>query len=148
MLYKTLRDLQVSRPGDTAPYPTTMVKVKVVKVGHTATFTNSNGDRGQIMNFSVADTTEAMLATLSDETKFNQIREGRSLTIRNFLVKGNRIIFSRQSKIMAGQAVAVPPNLASRGHTLIVPASPTKTLKEVMESSNKDVLTVHGEVIK
>ncbi|XP_061170615.1 uncharacterized protein LOC133179999 [Saccostrea echinata] len=145
MQHKTLRELQGSKPGDTAPYPTAMVKVNVVKVGHTATFTNSSGEKGQIINFSV---TEAMVATLSDESKFNQIREGRSLTIRNFLVKGSRLVLSKQSKIMAGQAVPVPPTLAAKGITVIMPPSPTKSLKEVLQAPIKSLLTVQGEVIK
>lgn len=92
MQYKTLRELLSWKAGDAAPYPTAMVKVCVIKVGQTATFTSSHGEKGQMMNVSVADDTEAMTATLSDETKFNQIRERRSLTLRNFLVKGTHCL--------------------------------------------------------
>lgn len=52
-----------------------------VIVGHTATFTNNHGEKGQMLNFSVVGGTEAMVATLIDETKVTQIREGRSLTL-------------------------------------------------------------------
>ena len=58
-----------------------------VKVGHTASFTSSSEDKAAMLNFSVSDGTEAMIATLSDESQFGKVSEGRSLTIRNFLVK-------------------------------------------------------------
>ena len=82
-----------------------MVKVNVVKVGHTASFTSSSEDKAAMLNFSVSDGTEAMIATLSDESQFGKVREGRSLTIRTFLVKGNRLVLSKMTKIMAGQTI-------------------------------------------
>ena len=91
-----------------------MVKVNVVKVGHTASFTSSSGDKAAMLNFSVSDGTEAMIATLSDESQFGKVREGRSLTIRNFLVKVNRLVLSKMTKIMAGQTTQVP-EILTRG---------------------------------
>lgn len=70
MQYKTPKELLSCKAIDSAPYPTTMVRVCVIKVGHTATFNSSNGEKGQMLNFSAPDATEAMTATLSDETKF------------------------------------------------------------------------------
>lgn len=148
MQYKTLKELLSTKTGDSAPYPTTMVKVCIIKVGHIATFTSSNGEKGQMLNFSVADGTEAMTATLSDETKFSQIREGRSLTLRNFLIKGTRLVLSKQTKIMAGQMVTVPKELSIKGTSLITPQSPQKTLKEILDAPVKSIWTVQGEVVK
>lgn len=144
MQYKTLKELLSCKAGDAAPYPTIMVRVCVIKVGHTATFNSSNGEKG----FSVADATEAMTATLSDETKFSQIREGRSLTLRNFLVKGTRLVLSKQTKIMAGQMVTVPKELSLKGISLITPQSPKKSLKEILDAPVKSISTVQGEVVK
>ena len=112
MQHRTLKELQKSK-GD-SPYPTTMVKVNVVKVGHTASFTSSSEDKAAMLNFSVSDGTEAMIATLSDESQFGKVREGRSLTIRNFLVKVNRLVLSKMTKIMAGQTTQVP-EILTRG---------------------------------
>lgn len=89
-----------------------------------------------------------MTATLSDETKFNQIREGRSLTLRNFLVKGTRLVLSKQTKIMAGQMVTVPKELSLKGIGLITPQSPKKSLKEILDAPVKSISTVQGEVVK
>lgn len=55
MQYKTLNELLSCKAGDTAPYPTAMVKVYVIKVGQTATFTSSHGGKGQMLNVNVAD---------------------------------------------------------------------------------------------
>lgn len=148
MQYKTLKELLSCKAGDAAPYPTTMVRVCVIKVGHTATFNSSNGEKGQMLNFSVADATEAMTATLSDETKFSQIREGRSLTLRNFLVKGTRLVLYKQTKIMAGQMVTVPKELSLKGIGIITPQSPKKSLKEILDAPVKSISTVQGEVVK
>lgn len=146
MQHRTLKELQKSK-GD-SPYPTTMVKVNVVKVGHTASFTSSSGDKAAMLNFSVSDGTEAMIATLSDESQFGKVREGRSLTIRNFLVKGNRLVLSKMTKIMAGQTIQVPEILKTKAVTLIIAVSPSKTLKEVEESPVRTIMTVKGEIIK
>lgn len=51
-----------------------------------ATFTNVNGEKGSILNFSVANGTDAMLVTLSDEAKMPTIKDGRTLQMRNFIV--------------------------------------------------------------
>ena len=81
-----------------------------------------------MLNFSVSDGTEAMIATLSDESQFGKVREGRSLTIRTFLVKGNRLVLSKMTKIMAGQTIQVPEILKTKAVTLIIAVSPSKTL--------------------
>jgi hypothetical protein len=148
MQHKTLKELESSKARDAVPYATSMVKINVVKVGHTATFTNSSGGKGSMLNFSVADGTDAMLATLSDETKFANIREGRSLTIRNFLVKEKRLVLSKQSKIMAGQAVELTTILKEKAVNLLIPSSPSKSLKEVLDAPVRTILTVTGEVVK
>ena len=86
MRHKTLAELQKMKSGDSLPYPNALVKATVIKPGLTATFTNANGEKGSILNFSVTDGTEAMLVTLSDEAKMPTIKEGRTLQIRNFIV--------------------------------------------------------------
>lgn len=119
-----------------------------VKLGHTVTFTNANGEKGSILNFSIADGTEAMLVTLSDEAKMPTIKEGRTLQIRNFIVKGSRLVLSKQSKIMAGPSVQVPESLKEKAVTIIMPPSPTKTLKDAMSSPVREILTVQGQIIR
>ena len=52
------------------------------------------------------------------------------------------------TKIMAGQTIQVPEILKTKAVTLIMPVSPSKTLKEVEESPVRTIMTVKGEIIK
>lgn len=132
-----------------APYPTTMVKVCIIKVSHTATFTSNHGEKGHMLNFSVADGTEAMTATLSDETKFSRIREGRSLTFEEFPAKRKPFVcFSKQTKIIAGQMVTVPKKLSVKESSMIASQSPQKSMKKIRDAPVKSISTVQGEVVK
>lgn len=54
----------------------------VVKKDHTAKFGDSNGQQGELLNFSVADKSPPMLATLSDKTKHSKIVEGKTLPVK------------------------------------------------------------------
>lgn len=71
--------LEEGKQKDTITYPNGKLIVRVAKVGHTAKFTGSNGVPGSMLNFSIADLTNVMMATLSDESQFNKIKEGRTL---------------------------------------------------------------------
>lgn len=62
MQYKILMELLACKAGDTAPYPTSMVKVSIIIVGHTATFINNHGEKSNMLNG-----TEAVVATLIEE---------------------------------------------------------------------------------
>lgn len=83
MLHKTLAELQKMKSGNSLPYPNALVKATAIKPGH---LYQCKWRKGSILNFSVADGTEAMLVTLSDEAKMPTIKDGRTLQIRNFIV--------------------------------------------------------------
>ena len=72
MQHRALKELQKFK-GD-SPYPTTMVKVNVVKVGHTASFTSSSEDKAAMLNFSVSDGTEAMIVAPPSVMKVNLVK--------------------------------------------------------------------------
>ena len=65
------------------PYPNKFVTAEVVKIGHTASFTGAGGVQGEILNFVLADSNTAMLATMNDPTKFKLLKEGKTFIIRN-----------------------------------------------------------------
>lgn len=74
MQEKSLEELlEEGKQKDTITYPNGKLTVRVAKVGHTAKFTGSNGVPGSMLNFSIADLTNVMMATLSDESQFNKI---------------------------------------------------------------------------
>ena len=130
------------------PYPTAFVKVQVLKVGHTANFKQSNGKDGCMLNFSVADASDAVLATLNDASQFTSVKEGRTLHIRNFLMKGGRLILTEQSKIMQGSSLDVPADIIEKGRIIISPSSPVKTIKEIKEMPLRQIVTIQGEIVK
>ncbi|XP_061193923.1 uncharacterized protein LOC133202166 [Saccostrea echinata] len=149
MQEKSLKELsEESKTKETVTYPLGKLVVKVAKVGHTAKFTGSNGVPGSMLNFSIADSTDAMLATLSDETQFNKIKEGRTLQLRNFLVKGKRVVLSGHSKVMSASALELPDGQIQKATLLIMPPSPSKTLREAMDSPLRDIVTIQGQIIR
>lgn len=88
------------------------------------------------------------MATLSDESQFNKIKEGRTLQLRNFLVKAKRVVLSGHSKIMSASALDVPDDRIEQATLLIMPTSPSKTLREAIASSLRDIVTVQGQIIR
>lgn len=108
MQEKSLKDLIMeNKRKEAAAFPIGKLVVVVAKVGHTANFTGRSGTKCSMLNFSIADRTDCMLATLSDENQMMKIREGKTMQLRNFLVKRNRVVLSVHSKIMC----APPLNL-------------------------------------
>lgn len=93
--------LEGGKQRDTITYPNVKLTARVSKVGHTAKFIESKGVPGSMLHFSIADLINVMMATLSDESQFNKIKEGRTLRLRNFLVKAKRVVMSGHSKIIS-----------------------------------------------
>ncbi|XP_033755859.1 LOW QUALITY PROTEIN: uncharacterized protein LOC117338610 [Pecten maximus] len=145
---KTLADLKGKDEAKAKPYPTAIIKVKIVKVGHTASFTGSGGESGPILNFSVADPGDAALASLNDSSKFDQIKEGKSIIIRNFMAKNGRIILTKHTKIMTGPPVEISEEMSSKAHILICPPSPVKKIADVKGLPRRSLVTVRGQMIK
>ncbi|XP_061162525.1 uncharacterized protein LOC133204098 [Saccostrea echinata] len=147
MSLKKLEDL-LQTGQKPQPYPTSLVKVKVVKVGHIANFTQSNGQEGSMLNFSVADNSGAVLATLSDVNQFDTVKEGKTLQIRNFLMKGGRLVLTEHTKIMQGPLFDVDAVHIEKATNIITPASPRKTVKETKDLPLRQMVTIQGEIVK
>ena len=86
---------------------TCLVRAKVVKIGTTVPTKGANGEDVNIMNFSLGDSTEAVLANCSDETKFSEIVEGRTLHLRNFSIKSRRISLGTKARVMQGPVMTL-----------------------------------------
>lgn len=54
---------------------------KVVKIGHVVKFKNSNGEEAEMINFSLAEKSGAILATSTDTSKDRMINEGKTQSI-------------------------------------------------------------------
>lgn len=146
---KSLKDLIMKSKGkEAAAYPMGKLVVVVAKVGHTANFTGSSGTKGSMLNFSIADKTDCMLATQSDEKKMMKIREGKTLQMRNFLVKGNRVVLSVHSKIMCAPPLNLTKEQTDRAVLLITPTSPSKTIREALDMPIRGIISVQGHIIR
>ncbi|XP_065927023.1 uncharacterized protein [Magallana gigas] len=149
MQEKSLKDLIMENKGkEAAAYPMGKLVVVVAKVGHTANFTGSSGTKGSMLNFSIADKTDCMLATLSDENQMMKIREGKTMQLRNFLVKGNRVVLSTHSKIMCAPHLNLTKEQTDKAVLLITPTSPSKTIREALDMPIRGILSVQGQVIR
>lgn len=137
--------LEGGKQRDTITYPNVKLTARVSKVGHTAKFIESKGVPGSMLHLSIADLINVMMATLSDESQFNKIKEGRTLRLRNFLVKAIEWLCRDTPKSLVSD---VPDDRMEKATLLIMPTSPSKTLREAMASSLRDIVTVLGQIIR
>lgn len=101
-----------------------------------------------MLNFSIADKTDCMLATLSDENQMMKIREGKTMQLRNFLVKGNRVVLFTHSKIMCAPHLNLTKEQTDKAVLLITPTSPSKTIREALDMPITGIISVQGQVIR
>lgn len=147
MPHKSILDLKGERNPRAVPY-SDGITIKVVKRGHIAKFTDSNGQEGELLNFSIADSLGAMLATLSDKTKHARIIEGRTLLIRDFILKGGKVAMSHKTTIMSKPRMEVPLSIEESAVELIMPLSPVKKVAEVKTSPLRSIFSITGQIIK
>lgn len=149
MAQKSLSELKNCHSGTSKPVPySDGVTVVVVKKGHTAKFLDSNGQQGELLNFSVADKSASMLATLSDKTKHSKIVEGKTFLVRNFILKGGKITMSSKTSIMGKPSLEIPDEIRTSAVQLILPPSPEKKVAEVHTAPLRSICSVKGQVIK
>lgn len=134
--------------GEHKPYETQTLRVKIISVGHTAKYTDGQSKEKKIINFSVADNSGAMMASLNDETKFNVISEGQSVMIRNFILRPGKIALHAQSRILKTASVTTKDEFEQRARLLVNPPSPSKSIKDILNSPKKSLVTVKGLVSK
>nr|XP_034303592.1 histone acetyltransferase p300 isoform X2 [Crassostrea gigas] len=74
---KTIAELEEKSRRRPTPYSGSLM-AKVIKIGHVA----DGGDDAELINFSLADKSGAILATCTDKSKERMIKEGKTLHIR------------------------------------------------------------------
>lgn len=77
-----------------------------------------------------------------------KIREGKTLQMRNFLVKGNRVVLSVHSKIMCAPPLNLTKEQTDRAVLLITPTSPSKTIREALDMPIRGIISVQGHIIR
>ena len=147
MPHKSILELKGEKNSRAVPY-SDGITIKVVKRGHIAKFTDSNGQEGELLNFSIADSSGAMLATLSDKTKHARIVEGRTLFIRDFILKGGKVAMSHKTTIMNNPRMEIPPSIEESAVQLIMPPSPVKKVAEAKTSPLRSICSIKGQIVK
>lgn len=147
MPHKSILELKGEKNSRAVPY-SDGITIKVVKRGHIAKFTDSNGQEGELLNFSIADSSGAMLATLSDKTKHARIVEGRTLLIRDFILKGGKVAMSHKTTIMNNPRMEIPPSIEESALQLIMPPSPVKKVAEAKTSPLRSICSIKGQIVK
>ena len=147
MPHKSILELKGEKNSRAVPY-SDGITIKVVKRGHIAKFTDSNGQEGELLNFSIADSSGAMLATLSDKTKHARIVEGRTLFIRDFILKGGKVAMSHKTTIMNKPKMEITPSIEESALQLIMPPSPVKKVAEAKTSPLRSICSIKGQLVK
>lgn len=121
---------------------------KVIKIGHVAKFKTSNGEEAEMINFSLADKSGAILATCTDTSKDRMIKEGKTLHIREFILKNGRVAMSHKTKVLAKPNMDIPVDILQKAEHLILPPSPIKKVEEILASPLRSITTVQGQLSK
>nr|XP_022330640.1 uncharacterized protein LOC111128957 [Crassostrea virginica] len=147
MTQRTLSELKAMSQSRAVPYGES-ITVQVVKRGHVANFTDANGQQAEMLNFSIADQTGAMLATLTDKTKHGRIIEGKTLHVRDFILKAGKVALSHRSTIMMKPKMEIESSILETAMQLIMPASPVKKLTETKTAPIRSIFTIQGQIVK
>ena len=145
MTQRTLSELKAMSQSRALPYGES---ITVVKRGHVANFTDANGQQAEMLNFSIADQTGAMLATLTDKTKHGRIIEGKTLHVRDFILKAGKVALSHRSTIMMKPKMEIESSILETAIQLIMPASPVKKLTETKTAPIRSIFTIQGQIVK
>ncbi|XP_052694539.1 uncharacterized protein LOC128172870 [Crassostrea angulata] len=147
MAQKTISELEEVPSSRPTPISVSLM-AKVIKIGHVAKFKTSNGEEAEMINFSLADKSGAILATCTDTSKDRMIKEGKTLHIREFILKNGRVAMSHKTKILAKPNMDIPVDILQKAEHLILPPSPIKKVEEILASPLRSITTVQGQLSK
>ncbi|XP_062587025.1 uncharacterized protein LOC134248634 [Saccostrea cucullata] len=145
MAQKTIAEIEEMSSSRPTPYSGSLI-AKVIKIGHVAKFKNSNGEDAELINFSLADKSGAILASCTGKDRM--IQEGKTLLIRDFIIKNGKVAMSHKTKIMAKASMSIPDSVVQRAVYLILPPSPLKKIEEVLTLPPRTISTVQGQLSK
>uniref|UniRef100_K1PFT2 Uncharacterized protein n=1 Tax=Magallana gigas TaxID=29159 RepID=K1PFT2_MAGGI len=121
---KTIAELEEKSRRRPTPYSGSLM-AKVIKIGHVA----DGGDDAELINFSLADKSGAILATCTDKSKERKIKEGKTLHIREFIIKNGKVVMSYKTKVMVTTNMDIPVAMIEKAEHLIFPTSPIKKIE-------------------
>eukprot|EP00105_Crassostrea_gigas_P041788 XP_019925936.1 PREDICTED: uncharacterized protein LOC105335679 isoform X2 [Crassostrea gigas] len=140
---KTIAELEEKSRRRPTPYSGSLM-AKVIKIGHVA----DGGDDAELINFSLADKSGAILATCTDKSKERKIKEGKTLHIREFIIKNGKVVMSYKTKVMVTTNMDIPVAMIEKAEHLIFPTSPIKKVEELLASPLGTISTVQGQLSK
>lgn len=143
MAQKTIAELKEKSRRRPTPYSGSLM-AKVIKIGHVA----DGGDDAELINFSLADKSGTILATCTDKSKERMIKEGKTLHIREFVIKNGKVVMSYKTKVMATTNMDIPVAMMEKAEHLIFPTSPIKKVEELLASPLGTISTVQGQLSK
>lgn len=143
MAQKTIAEIEEMSSSRQTPYSESLM-AKVIKIGHVTKFKNSNGEDAELINFSLADKSGAILATCTDKGNERMIKEGKTLHI----MKNGKVAMSYKTKVMAKASMHIPDALVERAEHLIHPISPIKKVEELLASPLRTISTMKGQLSK
>ena len=128
------------------------LRLKMIKIGETVPYSNAKGQQ-ELWNSVVADDKCAVKAVIyGAETRAN-FNEGKSYLVRNYIVKREgkacTLAFNQHTRMSEAPLITVPPEVESRGETLMkVQQAPEKTVKEIKLSPKKARVTLRGRIVQ
>lgn len=147
MAQKTISELEEVPRSRPTPISVSLM-AKVINIDHVAKFKTSNGEEAEMINFSLADKSGAILATCTDTSKDRMIKEGKTLHIREFILKNGRVAMSHKTKVLAKPNKDIPVDILQKAEHLILPPSPIKKVEEILASPLRSITTVQGQLSK
>lgn len=148
MQEKSFKDLIMENKGkEVVVYFMGKLVVVVVKVGYIVNFIGSSGMKGSMLNFSIVDKMDCMLVILSDENQMMKIREGKIMQLRNFFVKGNRVVLFIYLKIMCVFYFNLMKEQIDKVVLFIILILFFKIIREVLDMFIMGIILVQGQVI-
>ncbi|KAJ8030338.1 ATP-dependent DNA helicase RRM3 [Holothuria leucospilota] len=101
----------------------------------------------EMMYVALCDTTGHLKATLYEPSKLDNITNGSTIIIRNYMVRDDKTIaITSQSQIFKSSQLQVPENLLSQAISVRPPTPPPIPIKEVHTSPVKTLTSVSGVI--
>lgn len=136
---ESLHDIKCGASAQSSPY-VKPIKVKIVK---------SVRDKSHMV-LALADTSTSMKAFAYDESIFNKMQTGHTITLKNFKIgRSNALIIGKDCKICKTSPIDVPQSVILEAEQLVEPSTPPRQL--IKDTTLKDpgsLVTVEGVIVQ
>lgn len=133
------------------PY-TKSVRIRVIAVSDIKSYTNDKLEKRQYIIAGIADTSRAAKLILYDQGKFNKMKEGNNLLLRNFIVKPDpegSLLGTSNTRIFPTGHIEVQEPLVLLARKLVnPPEAEVQPLVKALASPLKKKVSVRGQVVQ